>query len=231
MLGTTVNAAAIILGGIMGLILKEKFNKQLQEIVTQASGLAVFLLGLNTALTAMQSPDTSPLLYVVSLMIGGIFGELVDIEDKLDKFGKKLEEKFSSSGGGISKGFVNGSLLYCVGSMAILGAFESGLTGDNTTLYVKSVLDGVISIVFAASMGVGVLLSSVSVFLYEGSLALLSGLLSPIMTDTVLNEISVVGGLLIAAIGINILEIKKIKVGNLLPSVLVPVLYYTIFVR
>ncbi len=231
MLGTTVNAAAIILGGLMGLILKEKFNKQLQEIVTQASGLAVFLLGLNTALTAMQSPDTSPLLYVVSLMIGGIFGQLVDIEDKLDKFGKKLEEKFSSSGGGISKGFVNGSLLYCVGSMAILGAFESGLTGDNTTLYVKSVLDGVISIVFAASMGVGVLLSSVSVFLYEGSLALLSGLLSPIMTDTVLNEISVVGGLLIAAIGINILEIKKIKVGNLLPSVLVPVLYYTIFVR
>ena len=94
MLGTTVNAAAIILGGLMGLILKEKFNKQLQEIVTQASGLAVFLLGLNTALTAMQSPDTSPLLYVVSLMIGGIFGQLVDIEDKLDKFGKKLEEKF-----------------------------------------------------------------------------------------------------------------------------------------
>ena len=115
--------------------------------------------------------------------------------------------------------------------MAILGSFQSGLLGDHTTLFVKSVLDGVISIVFAASMGVGVLLSAVSVFLYEGSLTLLSGLLSPIMTEHVLNEIAVVGGLLIAAIGINILEIKKIRVGNLLPSVLVPIIYCTFFMR
>ncbi|MBQ8940213.1 MAG: DUF554 domain-containing protein [Firmicutes bacterium] len=231
MLGSIVNGIAIVIGSVMGLILKDKFNKPLQDIVTQASGLAVFLLGLNTALTAMQAKDTSPLLYVVSLMIGGIFGQIIDIEARLDKFGNYLEKKFSSSEGGISKGFVNGSLLYCVGSMAILGSFQSGLLGDHTTLFVKSVLDGVISIVFAASMGVGVLLSAVSVFLYEGSLTLLSGLLSPIMTEHVLNEIAVVGGLLIAAIGINILEIKKIRVGNLLPSVLVPIIYCTIFMR
>ncbi|HEX2961703.1 MAG TPA: DUF554 domain-containing protein [Ignavibacteriales bacterium] len=224
MFGTIVNALAIAAGSILGVSFKggipEKFNKT----VMQAMALAVILIGLKSAFQT-----NNILLLIFSLAIGSVIGELLRIEDMLEKLGKWLEIKFSSkSSGGISEGFVTASLVYCVGSMAIIGSLESGLTGNHQTLLAKSVIDGVSSVVFASSLGIGVLFSSVSVFLYQGFITVTSSFMKDLLIPSVTGEMSAVGGLLIAAIGINMLNLTKIKVGNMLPSIIIPLLYYTI---
>lgn len=228
MLGTIVNTIAIIIGSILGILLKDRFNKALQHIVQQATGLSVLMLGICTAVTNMQSELANSTLFVISLVIGGIIGEVIDIEAKLDSLGKKIENKVGSGTNTVAKSFVNASLLFCVGSMAILGSMESGLQHIHTTLFIKSILDGVMSVVIAASMGIGVFFAAISVFLYQGALTLLAGFIAPYITEPMLCEISITGGILIAGIGINLLEIKTIKVGNLLPAIFVPVVYYLI---
>lgn len=186
--------------------------------------LAVILIGLKSAFQT-----NNILLLIFSLAIGSVIGELLRIEDMLEKLGKWLETKFSrKSSGGISEGFVTASLVYCVGSMAIIGSLESGLTGNHQTLLAKSVIDGVSSVVFASSLGIGVLFSSVSVFLYQGFITVTSSFMKDLLIPSVTGEMSAVGGLLIAAIGINMLNLTKIKVGNMLPSIIIPLLYYTI---
>jgi uncharacterized membrane protein YqgA involved in biofilm formation len=222
--GTIVNALAIAAGSILGVSFKggipEKFNKT----VMQAMALAVILIGLKSAFQT-----NNILLLIFSLAIGSVIGELLRIEDMLEKLGKWLETKFSrKSSGGISEGFVTASLVYCVGSMAIIGSLESGLTGNHQTLLAKSVIDGVSSVVFASSLGIGVLFSSVSVFLYQGFITVTSSFMKDLLIPSVTGEMSAVGGLLIAAIGINMLNLTKIKVGNMLPSIIIPLLYYTI---
>ncbi|MCU7493599.1 MAG: DUF554 domain-containing protein [Ignavibacteria bacterium] len=224
MFGTIVNALAIAAGSILGVSFKggipEKFNKT----VMQAMALAVILIGLKSAFQT-----NNILLLIFSLAIGSVIGELLRIEDMLEKLGKWLETKFSrKSSGGISEGFVTASLVYCVGSMAIIGSLESGLTGNHQTLLAKSVIDGVSSVVFASSLGIGVLFSSVSVFLYQGFITVTSSFMKDLLIPSVTGEMSAVGGLLIAAIGINMLNLTKIKVGNMLPSIIIPLLYYTI---
>jgi uncharacterized membrane protein YqgA involved in biofilm formation len=222
--GTIVNALAIAAGSILGVSFKggipEKFNKT----VMQAMALAVILIGLKSAFQT-----NNILLLIFSLAIGSVIGELLRIEDMLEKLGKWLETKFSrKSSGGISEGFVTASLVYCVGSMAIIGSLESGLTGNHQTLLAKSVIDGVSSVVFASSLGIGVLFSSVSVFLYQGFITVTSSFMKDLLIPSVTGEMSAVGGLLIAAIGINMLNLTKIKVGNMLPSIIIPLLYYTL---
>ncbi|MCU7500971.1 MAG: DUF554 domain-containing protein [Ignavibacteria bacterium] len=224
MFGTIVNALAIAAGSILGVSFKggipEKFNKT----VMQAMALAVILIGLKSAFQT-----NNILLLIFSLAIGSVIGELLRIEDMLEKLGKWLETKFSrKSSGGISEGFVTASLVYCVGSMAIIGSLESGLTGNHQTLLAKSVIDGVSSVVFASSLGIGVLFSSVSVFLYQGFITVTSSFMKDLLIPSVTGEMSAVGGLLIAAIGINMLNLTKIKVGNMLPSIIIPLLYYTL---
>jgi len=161
------------------------------------------------------------------MALGTLIGEFLKIEDRLENLGKWLENRFSSSGDGkISKAFVTTSLIYCVGSMAIIGSMESGLSGNHQTLFAKSALDGIASVVFASTLGAGVLLSSISVFVYQGVITVAASFMKQFLTPDVVNQMSVTGGLLIMAIGFNLLEIIKIKIGNMLPAIFIPLAYF-----
>jgi len=221
--GTLVNTAAIIAGSIIGMILKGGIPRHYSETVMQGIGLAVILIGVKGAL---KSDDL--LLIIFSLAIGSVIGEMLKIEDRLENLGKWLESKLSKAGDGFSKGFVTASLLFCVGSMAIVGSLESGMTGNHQTLFAKSVLDGVSSIVFASSLGIGVMFSAVSVLIYQGIIAIGASLIVKFLTPSVIAQMSSVGGLLIMAIGFNILEFKRIKIGNMLPAIFIPLIYFMI---
>ncbi len=228
MLGTIVNSAAIIAGGILGLIIKNNLPERFKQIINQAIGLAVVFIGISGSISKLILPDANPMLFILSLIIGSVLGEFLKIEDKLDALGRFLESKFSASGGTFAQGFVSASLVYCIGTMAIIGALESGIQGNHTVLFAKSVLDGVSSVVFASTLGLGVLFSSATVFVYQGSITLFARVISPYLTEQMINSISVVGGILITALGLKILDIKNFKVGNMLPAIIVPVVYYLI---
>lgn len=221
MLGTIVNTLAIIAGSLVGLLLRGGIPSQYKQTIIHAIGLAVVLIGVKGALQT-----DAILLVIFSMVIGTLLGELLRIEDRLEGFGRWVEARLSNTGNGIAKGFVTASLVYCVGSMAIVGSLESGLTGNHQTLFAKSVLDGVSSILFASSLGVGVLLSAVSVLLYQGSLTLGAAFIKQFLVPATVGQMSAVGGLLIVAIGINLLEIQRIRVGNMLPAVFMPLLYF-----
>ncbi|MDH3357623.1 MAG: DUF554 domain-containing protein [Desulfobacteraceae bacterium] len=221
MLGTIVNTLAIIAGSLLGIVFRGGIPNKYQVTIMQAISLAVILIGLK-----MAFKTDAVLLVIFSLVIGSIFGEFIKIEDRLENLGKRLEIKFAKAGNGIAKGFVVASLVYCVGSMAIVGSMESGLTGNHQTLFAKSALDGLSSIIFASTFGIGVLFSSISVFVYQGILTLTSTLMKPFLIPPVIDQMSGVGGLLIMAIGFNLLEIQKIKVGNMLPAIFIPLIYY-----
>lgn len=220
MLGTIVNTAAIFIGSILGLMLKKGINEKLKKTVMDGIALCIILIGISGAL---KSSNT--LLVIISIVIGGILGELIDIDLKLKNLGDKLERSLSKSGSRFSEGFVTATLLFCVGSMAIVGSIEAGLTGNYKTLFAKSMLDGISSIIFSSTLGIGVMFSGISVFIYQGSVTLLAGLLSGIINQTMIVEITAVGSLLILGLGLNMLNITKIKVANLLPSILVPLIY------
>ena len=222
MLGVIVNSLAIVVGGLIGLVLKHGLSERLKVVVMQGIGLSVIVIGLSGALKS-----ESMLLLVLSLALGGLIGSLLQIEYRLDMLGLKIEKKFKGKEeGSFSKGFVTASLVYCVGAMAIVGSIEAGVSGNYDTLYVKSLLDGVTAIVFAATLGFGVLFSSISVFIYQGVIVVLGMLLGDYMPAILITEMSAVGSVLIMAIGINVLEIKRIHVGDLLPAVLIPIVYY-----
>ncbi|MBW1840881.1 MAG: DUF554 domain-containing protein [Deltaproteobacteria bacterium] len=221
MLGTIVNALAIIAGSLLGLVFRGGIPERYKVTIMQAISLAVILVGLNMAL---KTEDI--LLVIISLAIGSALGEFIGIEDRLERLGQFIESKFSKAGDGIAKGFVVTSLIYCVGSMAIVGSLESGLTGNHQTLFAKSALDGIGSIIFASTLGIGVLFSSFSVLVYQGFITLSATLVKPFLIDTVIGQMSAVGGLLILGIGFNLLEIQKIKVGNMLPAIFMPLVYF-----
>ena len=224
MVGVLVNVVAIIIGGSIGLLFKKGFNEKILKLILQGIGLSVIIIGISSAIKTENL-----LLLVISLVLGGIIGGLLKIEDNLDKLGSSIEKKFSKSeNGSFAEGFVMASLVYCVGAMAIVGSIEAGVSGNNETLYIKAILDGISAIVFTATLGYGVLFSGISVLIYQGSIVLLGVQLEPFLTDELINEISAVGGVLIMGIGITMLEIKKIHVGDLLPAVLIPILWYII---
>jgi len=221
LIGTIVNAIAIIAGSLLGLVFGGRIPKKYNVTVMQAISLAVILIGLKMAFKSDEI-----LLVIFSLVIGSLIGEFIRIEDRLENLGKFFEKRFSRAGDGIAKGFVVTSLVFCVGSMAIVGSIESGLTGNHQTLFAKSALDGLSSIIFASTLGIGVLFSSVSVFVYQGLITMTASLMKPFLIDAVINQMSAVGGLLIMAIGFNLLKIQKIKVGNMLPAIFIPLIYY-----
>lgn len=223
--GSIVNALAIVVGGALGLLLKSGIPERFNKTLMQALGLSVFLIGIQGAI-AMKGEDT--LLVIFSLIIGGCIGEWINIEQKLEDFGNSVQQRFSKLGGSFSKGFVTTSLIYCVGSMAIMGGLQGGLEGKHDILFAKALLDGVLSVVFASTLGLGVLASSIPVLLYQGGIALCASFLKPFLIASVVAQMSVTGGLLIAAIGINILDIIRIRVGNLLPAVFVPLVWYVV---
>ncbi len=221
MLGTIVNAVAIIAGALVGLVFKNGIPEKYNRTVMQAIGLAVLLIGMKGAL---GSNDL--LVIIISLAIGSLVGEMIGIENHLEKFGRFLEKKFSKGSSTFSAGFVTASLMYCVGSMAIVGSLESGLTGNHSTLFAKAALDGIVGIILSSSLGVGVLFAAVPVFIYQGGITLLAGLLKPLLVPAVISQMSATGGLLIVALGLNMIRDKKIPVGNMLPAIFMPLIYY-----
>ena len=222
MLGTIVNSLTIIVGGFIGILIKKGIPEKLNKSVMNAISLAVIYMGISGALKGDNA-----LIIIICMCLGAAIGELIDIDRLLNNLGNYLESKFSKEGVNkvsISQGFVNSSLIFCVGAMAVVGALQSGLSGDNSTLFAKSVLDGVSSIFFAASMGIGVLASSIAVFIYQGLIALAASSISYLLKDIVVTYMTSVGSLLIMAIGLNMLDICKIKVANLLPAMFIPVI-------
>jgi hypothetical protein len=223
MLGTIVNTLAIIAGSLIGLLFKGGIPKKFNNIIMHGIGLAVVLIGIKTAL------NTDDILIVItSLAIGSWVGELLRIEDRLEHLGNWLGKAISKDSEGVSKGFVSASLLYCVGAMAIVGSMESGLSGNHQTLFAKSILDGIGSVIFASTLGIGVLFSAVSVFVYQGIITLTASSIKQFLVAEVVSQMSAVGGLLIVAIGIGLLEIKRIRIGNMLPAIFIPLGYYGI---
>ncbi len=226
LLGTIVNVAVIIIGAMLGNFLKSGFPERFKATLMQAISLAVILIGLSMALKTQNA-----MVVTLSIVIGGVIGELLRIEDWLNSLGLKLEQRFGGDSGNFAKAFVSASLVYCVGAMAIMGALESGLTGNYNTLFIKSILDGVSSIVFASSMGIGVAFAALPVFLYQGGITLAAVYIKPLLTDAIIREMTATGGLLIFGIGVNILTGGKvqIKVGNLLPAIFVAILMVVVF--
>jgi uncharacterized membrane protein YqgA involved in biofilm formation len=186
-------------------------------------GMAVVIIGISNALKSENM-----LLVIVSIAIGGLLGYLIGIERRLDRLGEIIENKFSRNkeNTSMSQGFVTASLIFCVGSMAIVGSLDAGIKGDYLTLYAKSLLDGITSIILSSTLGVGVAFSAFAVLIYQGSITLMSNLLQPLLTEMMINDMTAVGGILIMGIGITMIGIKKLNVGNLLPAIAIPAIYY-----
>ncbi|MPW24895.1 DUF554 family protein [Alkalibaculum sp. M08DMB] len=223
MTGNLLNVFAILLGGILGTVFKRRIPEKINRIMIDALALGVMVYGISEGIKM-----SNPLIIFISLGFGAIIGELIDIESKLNQLGDYLQSKMVNSNN-ISQGFVSSSLLFCVGAMSIMGALQSGLQDKHDILIAKSFLDGIMSIIFASTMGIGVLLSSITVFMYQGSIILLSEIIKPYLSNSVINEMTAVGGILIFAIGINILEIKKLKLGNLLPALFIPIIIHIFY--
>lgn len=212
--GTLVNGLAIMAGSLIGIVLKAGFIKQRSDSIISVVGLAVLLIGIKGALEVQNV-----LLLIVSLTLGYLMGEIIDLDKLLNQFGLRLERKFSqNSDGKFAQGFVSASLLFGVGAMAIVGSFQSGLFHDETLLYTKSTLDFISSIVFASSFGWGVFFSSIPIVLYQGLLTLMSASLSVFLTQNLILELSSLGSMMIMALGLNMMGLTQFKVANLLPS-------------
>lgn len=223
MLGTIVNAGAIILGALFGIIIKKGIKESYKDTIMDGIGLSVVLIGLMGGIEAKNI-----ILVIASIVIGSLIGEALDIDKRLDHLGLSMEKRFGKGDSNFSKGFVTASLVYCIGAMAIVGALESGLSGNHETLFAKSILDGITAILFASSLGIGVAFSAIPVFIYQGALTLFATVIKDLLTPEAINEMSAVGGLLILAIGINLMGFKKIKVANMLPAIFIPLIYFSI---
>lgn len=223
MLGPVVNGIAIVICALAGKFLVKGLSGRFEEIIKKAIGLSVIYIGISGAMENRQV-----MLLIISMVAGSIIGEWIDIDKGMRSLGLWAERKLGFGEGNFAKGFVAASILYCTGSMAIVGAMQSGLQGDHEMLFAKSVIDGVTAIVFAATMGIGVAFSAVPVFLYEGAIALGAGFLKELLTTEIITEMSAVGSLIIAAIGFNFLEIKEIKVANMIPAIFLPWLFIAI---
>lgn len=222
--GTLINSGAIIAGASIGLFFKNGIPKKVRTTMLQGVGLSVLLIGI----LGLEEVNNI-LVVIISLVIGSIIGEAVDIDKGFENLGLKIEDFFKGSSSNIAEGFVTSSLLFCVGAMAITGALESGLMNKHDILISKAILDGITSMIFASTLGIGVVLSSVSVFIYQGIIAIGASYLKPILGAYAISDMTAIGSLLIIAIAFNMLNITKIKIANLLPAVFLPIIYYMIF--
>ncbi|GHT78663.1 membrane protein [Spirochaetia bacterium] len=220
MLGTIVNVGAIIVCSLIGCFLIKGIPERFEDIVKKAIGLSVLFVGLRGAFDNQRV-----LLLIISLVIGAVIGELVNIDKLMNRTGNWAERKLGMNGGSFSRGFISASILYCSGSMAIVGAMQSGMFGNHETLFAKSIVDGSFSLVLAASLGIGVAFSAVPVFLFQGAITLVSMVIKDLLTPDIIREMSAVGNLLVAAIGLNFLSVKEIRVANLIPAVFIPWVY------
>ena len=230
MLGNYVNTLAIVFGSLLGLLVQKGLKEEYKVIVMQGIGLSVLFIGATTAIGGLLNPESEAILFIISLVVGGIIGEMAGLDKGLDKIGMFLQNKVSAGNkdgdNNIARGFVTASLIFCVGTMAIIGSLESGLRGNYDMLFAKSVLDGVTAMILTSTLGIGVIFSAAAVFIYQGLIILFAGSLEPLLTVHVIREISIIGGILIFGIGLTMMNIKKINTINLLPAILVPVIYY-----
>lgn len=232
MRGTLVNAAAIIIGSLAGLIFKKGIPERINKAILQIQGFAIVVIGLNGLLGAMITVDTvtgklsdsGGLLLLISLTLGCAAGEALRIDDRINRFGLWVEGKIHS--GGFARGFVTAALLFSIGALSIIGPINDGLSGDSSILYIKAMIDGVLSIMLAASLGMGVLFSAAPTFVVQAVPALLARQLALFISDQLLSVFCMAGYSIVICIGLNLLFETKIKTANLLPSLIVPVVYY-----
>ena len=227
--GTVVNVAGIILGGVIGLLGGKLLTKKLQDTLQMSCAVAVIFIGISSTLSKMLKINTDGsietvgiMMMIASLTLGGLIGEIIDIDGHMERFGIWLRTKSGNdSDSKFVDGFVTASLTVCIGAMAVIGAINDRLLNDYTVLYAKAVLDLIIILVMTASMGKGCIFSAVSVGLFQGSITLLAGLLQPLMTDVALNNLSYIGNILIFCVGVNLMFGPKIRVANLLPALII----------
>ncbi|MGB9742303.1 MAG: DUF554 domain-containing protein [candidate division WOR-3 bacterium] len=226
MTGTLVNTIAVIAGSLLGLLLHHRLPEKLSRIAFQAIGIFTLYLGLAMALKTRQV-----LIMIFAIVVGAILGELIDLEYRLNRFADLLKCRLKIGTHRFSEGMVTAFLIFCMGSMTVLGAIEAG-SGKTPNLYfAKSILDGFASIALAAGLGIGVLFSALPLFLYQTGLTLLARLLNTILNEMITNELTAVGGLILIGLGINLLEIKKLRVLNLLPALVIVIILAVIFLR
>ena len=234
MTGTLVNCVAVIIGGLIGLLLKKGIKPNYAEGINKSLGIAVLIIGLNGVVSNMfivengSLKSSGELLLIVFLVIGTLIGEIFGLNDRFDSFCKKIDSKFKD--GGFASGFINGTILFCVGAMSIIGSLNDGLTGDSSVLFVKSALDFVNAVIFGATLGFGVIFVCIPMLIYQGGISLLAGSLSGILQGELLTQICMVGYAIIVAIGFNFFLEKKFKTLNMVPAILLPVVYHYILV-
>lgn len=221
MLGVIVNTIAVVLGSAVGLVAKKAIPKEWTDFILKGIALCVLYIGIEGS---MQGQNT--LIMIISMAIGSVIGAGLDLDRHLNNFAEKLENKFKKPGEKttIAEGFISASLLFCVGAMTIVGSLQAGLLGDNHMLYTKATLDVISSIIFAASLGIGVMFAAVFVFVFQGAIVMLAQLVEPFLRESVIAEMTCVGSLLIIALSLNMLGITKLKVMNYTPAIFMPVI-------
>ena len=223
MLGTIVNALAVIMGCMVGLMFHKIISKRISETVFTGLALCTLYIGISGAIKGQNT-----MIIIVSMVFGGIIGEVLDIDNFILKIGNGIENKFSknSEKGNFVQGFVSASLLFCVGAMTILGSLQSGLTNTHEILFAKSALDFVASIIYSSTLGIGVGFAAIFVLLYQGSLTLMAKYISPFLSTIVINEMNAVGSLILIGLALTMLKITKIKVANFIPAIFIPLIIY-----
>ncbi len=231
-MGTLINVGAIVIASILGVVFKRGLPEKIQKSVMFALGISLVAISLGLFLKYFLVIEGSlistqgELLIVISLVVGIIIGEWIDIDGRLSRWAEGIEKKYNLPP--LAKGFVAGTLIFCVGAMAIVGPLQDGLYGDTTTLLIKSALDFVTAMILASIFGIGVIFSAISVLIYQGSITLLAMYTSNFLPIEMINSVAMIGNILLIAIGINFMELRKVKVANMLPALLIPVLYYII---
>ncbi len=225
-LGTVVNALAVACGSLAGIFLKKSFPENIKEIIFQGLGLSTLTIGI-----LMVIKTENVLILVFSVLIGGIAGELIRLQTHFDNLGALLKKRLKSGNDRFTEGLITAFLVFCVGSMTIMGCIEEGIRNDHTLLFAKSILDGFASIALAATYGSGVFFSVFGILIYQGLLTLLSAWAQSFFSQTVISQLTAMGGILIIGIGFNLLQIKKINTGNLMPGLVVVVILTKIFMK
>lgn len=224
MLATIVNALVVVLGGLLGTALGNRLKPEHTKTLIAGLGICTMVIGITGAITTENI-----LVVIVCIALGTILGEALKIEAALDNAGNWLKARVAKKGSTrFTEGFVTASLLFCVGSMAVMGSFDAGVRGNYDTIFAKSALDCVMAVVFGATMGIGVVFSALTVLVYQGALTLLAGVVEPLLTTQMITEMTAVGGVMLLATGLNVLDLPKerIRVGNMLPALLLPILWF-----